>query len=116
MSAPPLGVTARAVVRRVVDGDTLDVSIEIPLRLRLLDCWAPEIHGIDRIAGQNAKEKLSELLPVGKQVHVHVPTAEVDALGGILTFSRVLGHVFVPGEKESISEQMVAMGLATKEK
>lgn len=116
MKAPPLGVTARATVLRVIDGDTLDVTLEVPLRLRLLDCWAPEMHGSDRIAGAKAKEQLEALLPLGTQVHVHVPTGKAQSLGNVLTFSRVLGHVFIPGQDQSISEQMVASGCATKEK
>ena len=114
--APPLGLTARAKIDRVIDGDTVDVHLVIPVRLRLLDCWAPEITGEEKFAGFQAKEQLEKLLPVGSLVHVHVPTAEIDALGGALTFGRVLGHVYHPGEDESISYQMVSSGHATAEK
>lgn len=116
MSKPSLGLTARAVVARVVDGDTVDVYLTLPVRMRLLDCWAPETHGIDRIAGERAKEFLEKLLPQGAPVEVHVPTGDADALGSVLTFGRVLGHIYRPNEQETVSELMVGAGLATEAK
>lgn len=116
MPAPPLGLTARAVVERVIDGDTVDVSLRIPVRVRLLDCWAPEIHGIDKIAGHRALEALEKMLPVGTRVHVHVPTEKVDALSGVFSFGRVLGDIFVEGDDESVSQLMVGQGMATRSK
>lgn len=116
MTHPPLGITARATVDRVIDGDTLDVFLMIPVRVRMLDCWAPEIHGVEKPKGVKAKKMLERLAPSGSQVVVHVPTSEVDALSGVLTFGRVLGSVYRKDESESLSEMMVASGLATKEK
>jgi endonuclease YncB( thermonuclease family) len=111
-----LGVTTRAKIDRVVDGDTVDVHLIIPLRVRLLDCWAPEMHGEDRVAGAIAKAELEKLLPIGSVVHLDVPTQDASALGDVLTFGRVLGDVYIEGEEESVSEKMVARNLATKEK
>lgn len=116
MSAPSLGLTARAVVDRVVDGDTIDLHITIPVRVRLLDCWAPEISGEEKESGLASKEALEGLLPQGSKVHLNVPTAEVDALAGTLTFGRVLGQVYIPGDDVSVSQKMVVAGYATEVK
>lgn len=113
---PALGITARAEVERVVDGDTVDVVLRIPVRVRLLDCWAPELHGDDRVAGNAAKVQMQKFLPVGSHVVLNVPTAKVDAMAGVLTFGRVLGHIYHPGKDESISVQMVRTGLASEVK
>jgi len=116
MPQPPLGLTARATVERVLDGDTLDVVLQLPVRIRLLDCWAPEIHGAEKPQGIASKEQLERMAPVGSHVRVQVPTGKADALGDVLTLGRVLGHVWRDGDDESLSELMVAAGLATTEK
>jgi endonuclease YncB( thermonuclease family) len=116
MTQPPLGLTARAIVRRVVDGDTVDVALTIPVRVRLLDCWAPEITGSEKLAGEASRQLLEKMAPMGSVVRVHVPTGDVDALGGVLTFGRVLGQVYREGDDESLSELMVAAGMATESK
>lgn len=116
MTQPPLGLTARAAVVRVVDGDTMDVMLMLPVRVRLLDCWAPEITGVQKPDGIAAKELLEQLAPVGSRVRVQVPTAEADALGDVLTFGRVLGNAWREGEDQSLSELMVAAGMATARK
>jgi len=116
MTHPPLGITARAIVDRVVDGDTIDVHLLIPVRVRLLRCWAPEITGIEKTNGIKSKESLQKMAPAGSSVIVNVPTTDVNALSGVLTFGRVLGHVYRAGDEESLSELMVAAGMATEEK
>ena len=114
MTAPPLGITARATVNRVVDGDTIDVSLLLPVRIRLRDCWAPELHGAERIAGEDAKMFVEHTLGRFDQVIVSVPTSEAQSLGDVLTFGRLLGDVYVDGE--SLAELVVGAGLASREK
>lgn len=116
MTQPPLGLTARAVVTRIVDGDTMDVMLMLPVRVRLLDCWAPEITGVQKPEGIVAKEQLEKMAPVGSRVRVQVPTGDADALCDVLTMGRVLGNVWRDGDDESLSELMVAAGMATPEK
>ena len=116
MSAPPLGLCARAIVDRVIDGDTLDVLVTIPVRVRLLNCWAPEIRGEERPEGLVAKALLEQMAPVGSRVHVQIPSGDVEALPGVFSFGRVLGEVWRVGDDESLSELMVASGAATREK
>jgi len=48
---PSLGWTTRASIERVIDGDTLDVTICRRVRVRLLDCWAPELRTRDLLRG-----------------------------------------------------------------
>jgi endonuclease YncB( thermonuclease family) len=121
MPAPPLGITARAIVDRVIDGDTMIVMLQIPVSVRMLDCWAAEITGLEKPEGIKAKNLLEHFAPVGSQVVVNVPTTDANALGGVLTFGRVLGEIYRRNEdgtceNESLSELMVAAGMATKEK
>jgi len=101
---------------RVIDGDTVDVQLEIPVRVRLKDCWAPELHGDDKIAGEKAKTALQLMAPVGTHLIVHVPTQEVDALAGVFTFGRVIADVYVREDDDSLNEHLVQMGHATREK
>lgn len=116
MTQPPLGLAARAVVTRIIDGDTMDVMLMLPVRVRLLNCWAPEITGIQKPEGLAAKEQLEKMAPLGSRVRVQVPTGDADALGDVLTMGRVLGNVWREGDDESLSELMVAAGMATTEK
>jgi len=116
MSQPPLGIVARAIVDRVIDGDTVDVLLTIPVRVRLLNCWAPEITGSDKTRGIQSKEAMQRLVQPGDKVRVHVPTGEVDAMAGVLTFGRVLGNVYRENEQQTLSEIMVAAGMASETK
>ena len=113
---PPLGVVARAVVERIIDGDTLQARIEWPFRIRLVDCWAPEVRGSEREAGQASKEHLEKLAPVGSPVVVAIDSEKADSLGDLLTFGRIVGHVWREGDVESLSQIMVGAGFATAEK
>jgi endonuclease YncB( thermonuclease family) len=116
MAAPDLGLTARAIVDRVIDGDTLDVFITVPVRVRMIDCWAPEITGEQKPQGETSKALLEQMAPKGSSVRVHVPTTHIDALAGVFTFGRVLGEVWRQGDDESLSAMMVNAGAATREK
>lgn len=108
---PPLGVTTRAHVTRILDGDTVELELRLPIRVRLLDCWAPELRTLE---GPAAKEALAKLLPVGSKVVLHVPTDKARNLADVLTFGRVLGHIWRKGK--NASAEMVKQGHATKDK
>lgn len=113
---PPLGVTARATVERVVDGDTVDVTVHWPLRIRMRDCWAPETRGEQRPDGLASKEHLETLIPKGSRVVFSVDSSNAEALGDMLTFGRVVGLVWRAEEDISLSDLMIEAGHATKEK
>lgn len=114
MSQPPLGLTARASVNRIIDGDTIDVSLHLPIRVRLRDCWAPETHGGEKLKGESSKLFVETFLRNRDQVIIHVPSSEAQSLGDVLTFGRVLGDVFVDGQ--SLGEVIVDAGHATRSK
>jgi endonuclease YncB( thermonuclease family) len=115
MREPQFGIVAHAAVDRVVDGDTVDVLFgRIKVRIRLLKCWAPEIHGPQKDRGLKAKAFLEKLLPKGTPVKVQIPTTGATQLGDVLTLDRVLGHIWL--NKKTVSEQMVAAGHARAEK
>lgn len=111
MSAPDLGITARARIERVVDGDTVDLVLLTPFRVRLLDCWAPET---SKPEGKAAKLHLEKLLPKGTIVKTHIPTGEARGVRDVFSFGRVLGHVWTETE-ESVGELMVEDGFADAE-
>ena len=118
---PPRGVTVDADVVRVLDGDTLIVRSSITYRVRLLDCWAPELHRGDddaRLAGKASREFLINAIG-GRTLRVHVPIA--GELSRAFTFGRVLGRAWIVDEdgttpETDLSETMVAGGHATKAK
>lgn len=65
----------RAKVRRVVDGDTVELDIDLGFGswlharpIRMLGVLAPETRGPERPAGLLAKAELERLLPVGEEV------------------------------------------------
>lgn len=64
-----------AVVRRVIDADTIDLDVDMGFRawrmrerFRLAGINAPEMRGPQRTAGQAAKQWLEQTLPVGSSV------------------------------------------------
>lgn len=108
---PPLGLTTRAEVVRVLDGDTLEVEVKLKARVRLLDCWAPELR---KEGGEESREHLIGLARPGSVVTLHVPAEKLRRLDDVFTFGRILGRVFANGQDVGI--RMVMDGFATKEK
>jgi endonuclease YncB( thermonuclease family) len=100
---PPLGVTSRGKVVRVVDGDTLDVEVTYKVRVRLDSCWAPEKN---TEKGKKAHEDL-DVLALGKPCVMHIPTAEARSLADVLTLGRVVGSVWIDRYGESLNEWQV---------
>lgn len=99
-------------VTRVIDGDTLegDVVLRLPVKVRLLDCWAEES---GTIGGELATEKLRQLAE-GKTGELTVPYTIGKVLSRSLSFGRLLGRVEI--NNLDLSEALVAAGHATKEK
>lgn len=99
-------------VVEVYDGDTMTVRVSVDLRVRLLDCWAPELKTRDaaeKVKGVAAMEHLRKLAPSGAKAQLTIPL-NGDRLDDILTFGRVLGRVSVDGK--DLSEQQVKAGHA----
>ena len=107
---PPLGVVSRGTVTRVIDGDTLEVEVKYTIRVRLLDAWAPEKN---TAAGRKAADAL-DVHALGRPCVVQVPTGTARNVGEVTTLGRVLGHVWLEGANQSLSEWQVRNGNATK--
>jgi endonuclease YncB( thermonuclease family) len=122
ITAPAPGITLDAQVTRIVDGDTIDCTVLVPLvfRIRLIDCWAAETRTKDldeKRRGLAAKAYLEKL--IGRNpVRVHIPGRA--KLGDMLTLDRVLGRVWpTQGGKPlagDLSSRMVEAGHATTTK
>jgi endonuclease YncB( thermonuclease family) len=121
--SPAPSWTTKARVLRVIDGDTIEVEIKRVIRVRMLDCWAPESRNdprlpkseqdAEKVRGTRSKEHLRQLCE-GKTVVIQIPSdLEVAHL---ITMGRWLGHVWIEGDAKSLSEQQVESGFATKEK
>ena len=127
----------------VLDGDTIEVNvtrvsilgitvsadhISRTVRVRLLDCWAPETRTRDleeKKRGLAAKAYMEELV-LAEEVHVEIPIEKNAKFGDSMSMGRVLGRVFLPHiviaeavdglETGEVAVAMVAAGHATKEK
>lgn len=117
MTLPPYGLCSPCRVRRVIDGDTVEVSLPESDRvwpIRLLDCWAPERNTVE---GQAAKLFAQRVVDEAEgELSLFVPAPESGLrLMQVLTMGRVLGHIYV-GTEDTLSEIMVRSGHATREK
>ena len=88
----------RAIIRRVVDGDTVDITLDLGFdilynnRIRLLGIDTAESRTRDleeKKLGLAAKERVRELCPVGSTVTVKTTK---DGRG---KFGRILGEIYV---------------------
>lgn len=118
--APPRGIVTEVEVVEVYDGDTVTVQPIVPqVRVRLLDCWAPEVRTRDadeKRRGYASRDHLRGILKPGDRVRLQVPTG--NKLQQSLTFGRVLGRIWCDvdgdGKLDDVSEAQVAAGHATE--
>lgn len=117
-AVPAVGWTTICAIDEVTDGDTVQVTLERTLKVRLLDCWAPEIRGSQREAGLAAKAFLQRLVQVTgrRQATLFVPTDQAESFDDVMSFGRVLGQIWLAGQQLSIAELMVLSGHATATK
>lgn len=111
---PLEGWTTKIYVVEVFDGDTITVEIRKRLKIRLLDCWAPETRTKDadeKKRGFAARDYMKSLAE-GKEGVLFIPTE--DDISKVFTFGRALGYVWI-GDT-NLSEEMVKKGHATKTK
>ncbi|MCA9313846.1 thermonuclease family protein, partial [Candidatus Saccharibacteria bacterium] len=112
------GIIFPGKVVNVVDGDTVDVEVRRVVRIRMLDCWAPESRTRDlaeKKEGLKAKDALQKVL-YGRDVIVQVPIESDARFGEAMSMSRVLGRVIDRHTKVDYSEYMVKNGYASKTK
>jgi len=98
----------RAKLDRVVDGDTVDLFVDMGFRcsinerFRLLDYNAPEMNTLQ---GPEAKAHLHSLID-GKQLVLYSTKRD--------GFRRWLGTLYIEGESVSINKQMIDYLIALK--
>lgn len=103
-------------VKNVVDGDTIDVVIDLGFdilfasRVRLAGIDTPESRTTDKAEkalGIEAKEYLKKQLKDAKSVVIR--TEKMDSSE---KYGRILGWVYINGESESINNKMINDGYA----
>lgn len=108
---PPLGICSPARVITRVNRALVDVEVSRMVRVRLLDCWAPDPWGKCPCAlriGQQSKEHLADLCPRGTALVLHVPTSSES----VLTGGRVRGRLWREGERRDLSQRQRDAGQA----
>ena len=106
-----------AIVRRVVDGDTMDVTLDLGFdilynnRIRLYGINTPESRTRDleeKERGLAAKDRVKEMCPVGSTVTIRTTK---DGRG---KFGRILGEIFLEGMEYSVNKVLVTEGHAVE--
>jgi micrococcal nuclease len=103
-------------VLRVVDGDTIDVDIDLGFdisftsRVRLAGIDTPESRTTDKkekVLGLEVKQRLKDLL--SKSSKIVIRTEKPDSTE---KYGRILGWLFIDGAEKSINEGLIADGYA----
>lgn len=100
----------KAQVLRIIDGDTIEVVIDMGLSikfqtiLRMAGINAPEVVGASKVEGLAARDWLSYQL---RNMSVLVKTEKPED-----KYGRYLAWVYIPGDIDSINYQMVLAGFA----
>jgi endonuclease YncB( thermonuclease family) len=127
MTMPELGWTTDGRVTGVHDGDTITVEVTRQFRVRLRDCWAPELEPIEQRrqwarlndvpegTGMASQQHL-ETLADGMQVRLHVVGSPDGDFRESTSMGRVLGDVWLLRDGTNLAEAQVAAKHATKEK
>lgn len=103
----------RAKVARIVDGDTVEVDLDLgdrtyrTRRIRILGYDAPELFsGTNREAGARARDALALLMPQGTSIYL---ATRLDSE----SFNRLLAWAYVndgSGQLQSVADAMIAEG------
>ena len=107
--------TYRATVVKIVDGDTIDVDLDVGFnttmrkRLRFLGIDTYEVRGVEKEQGLVAKARLTEMLNQADQIYVQTV---MDAKG---KYGRVLAYVWTEtdGALMNVNEQLLVEGHGT---
>ena len=103
-------------VLKVVDGDTIDVDIDLGFdisytqRVRLAGIDTPESRTTDKVEkalGLEVKEKLKKAIDAAKDVVIKTEKPDSSE-----KYGRILGWVFLDGATKSINEQLIEEGYA----
>jgi micrococcal nuclease len=103
-------------VTNVVDGDTIDVDIDLGFdisfssRVRLAGIDTPEsrtTNKAEKVLGLEAKEYIKSKIKDAKEVVI-----KTEKMDSSEKYGRILGWLFLDGSKVSVNEQMIADGYA----
>ena len=103
-------------VTNVVDGDTIDVEIDLGFdisfssRVRLAGIDTPEsrtTNKAEKVLGLEAKEYVKSKIKDAKEVII-----KTEKMDSSEKYGRILGWLFLDGSKVSVNEQMIADGYA----
>jgi micrococcal nuclease len=103
-------------VLRVVDGDTIDVDIDLGFnisytqRVRLAGIDTPESRTTDKYEkalGLEVKKKLGELLKSATKIVIRTEKPDSSE-----KYGRILGWLFLDGSSESVNTALIAGGYA----
>lgn len=113
---PEHGWSTSGEIVDVHDGDTITVKVTRLIRVRLRDCWAPEVTGVEKPFGIESRNALHDIA-LGKPCTLYVPTEQAKDFGDIMTFDRMVGIVWTADDAQhSLNDTMVTRGYATKTK
>ena len=111
---PQCGLTTKAKITRIVDGDTLEIEVKRTFAVRLvhpnedaLEFNTPEKNTTE---GKLSKETLEELAE-GKDAIIFIPANDGYKLMDIQSFNRILGEVWVDGKL--LTQLMLDKNMAT---
>ena len=108
--------TYKAILDRVVDGDTVDALIDLGFdthvkkRIRLygMDAWESRTRDKEeKVKGLAAKARLIQILDENENEFILVSH-------GVGKFGRCLGELFITSDSDSINNQLVLEGHAKK--
>ena len=103
-------------VNKVVDGDTIDASIDLGFdislekRIRLAGVDTPESRTTDlkeKAMGLESKEWLKKKLEGAKDIIIKTELPDSTE-----KYGRIIGHLFINGQETSLNNQMITEGYA----
>ena len=109
---PAHGISAPCKIVEVYDGDTITVDVTLRVRVRLLDCWAPELR---EEGGEESRDHLSGLA-LDNDGTLYVTFDGNRTAGDAMSFNRVLGRVYLADDDKDLSARQVEAGHATKDR
>jgi endonuclease YncB( thermonuclease family) len=126
MTLPELGWTTDGHVTDVHDGDTITVRVFRDFRVRLRDCWAPELEPIEQRRkwgvknippGTGAASHMNlKTLAEGYQVRLHVVGSPDGDFRDSTSMGRVVGDAWLLKDNTNLAAAQVQAGHATKER
>lgn len=111
---PPPGLCLPCRVTRVIDGDTVEITVTggLAWRIRLIGVNCPELR---HAGGKEARRFTESALRTAGEIYVWVPVPgplwEIQNLAKLLSFERVPGDLWL-SDSQLLSEALLAAGHA----